>query len=51
MHFLQEITIIATVSVQVTIVLGRLKFPNIAGLVLSGAVGERIFHLNSKLLK
>ena len=38
MHFLQEITIIATVSVLVTIVLGRLKLPVIAGLVLSGAL-------------
>ena len=37
MHFLQEITIIATVSVLVTIILGRLKLPVIAGLVLSGA--------------
>ena len=37
MHFLQEITIIATVSVLVTIVLGRLKLP-VAGLVLSGAL-------------
>ena len=38
MHFLQEITIIATVSVLVTIILGRLKLPVIAGLVLSGAL-------------
>ena len=38
MHFLQEITIIATVSVLVTIGLGRLKLPVIAGLVLSGAL-------------
>ena len=38
MHFLQEITIVATVSVLVTIVLGRLKLPVIAGLVLSGAL-------------
>ena len=38
MHFLQEITIIATVSVIVTIILGRFKLPVVAGLVLSGAL-------------
>jgi CPA2 family monovalent cation:H+ antiporter-2 len=38
MHFLEEITIIATVSVIVTLLLGRLKLPVVAGLVLSGAL-------------
>ena len=38
MHVLQEITIIATVSVIVTIILGRFKLPVVAGLVLSGAL-------------
>lgn len=46
MHFLQEITIIATVSVIVTIILGRFKLPVVAGLVLSGAlVGPNAFSL------
>ena len=38
MHLLQEITVIATVSVLVTLILGRLKLPVVAGLVLSGAL-------------
>ena len=38
MHLLEEITVIATVSVLVTLVLGRLKLPVVAGLVLSGAL-------------
>ncbi len=37
MHLLEEITVIATVSVIVTLLLGRLKLPVVAGLVLSGA--------------
>ena len=46
MHFLEEITIIATISVLVTLILGRLKLPVIAGLVLSGAlVGPKAFSL------
>ena len=36
MHLLEEITVIATVSVIVTLLLGRLKLPVVAGLVLSG---------------
>ena len=35
MHLLEEITVIATVSVIVTLLLGRLKLPVVAGLVLS----------------
>ncbi len=38
MHLLEEITVIATVSVIVTLLLGRLKLPVVAGLVLSGAL-------------
>ena len=38
MHFLQEITLIAIVSVLVTLVLGRFKLPVVAGLILSGAL-------------
>ena len=50
MHFLEEITIIATVSVIVTIVLGRFKLPVVAGLVLSGAlVGPHAFSLAKDL--
>jgi monovalent cation:H+ antiporter-2, CPA2 family len=50
MHFLEEITIIATVSVLVTVVLGRFKLPVVAGLVLSGAlVGPHGFSLASDL--
>ena len=46
MHLLEEITLIATISVLVTLVLGRLKLPVIAGLVLSGAlVGPKGFSL------
>jgi CPA2 family monovalent cation:H+ antiporter-2 len=50
MHFLEEITIIATVSVLVTLLLGRLKLPVVAGLVLSGAlVGPNCFSLAKDL--
>ena len=50
MHFLEEITIIATVSVLVTLLLGRLKLPVVAGLVLSGAlVGPNGFSLAKDL--
>lgn len=50
MHFLEEITIIAIVSVLVTVVLGRFKLPVVAGLVLSGAlVGPHGFSLASDL--
>lgn len=50
MHFLEEITIIATVSVLVTVVLGRFKLPVVAGLVLSGAlVGPHGFSLASDI--
>ena len=50
MHFLEEITIIATVSVLVTLLLGRLKLPVVAGLVLSGAlVGPNGFSLDKDL--
>lgn len=46
MHLLEEITLIATISVVVTLILGRLKLPVIAGLVLSGAlVGPKGFSL------
>ena len=46
MHLLEEITLIATISVLVTLILGRLKLPVIAGLVLSGAlVGPKGFSL------
>ena len=46
MHLLEEITVIATVSVIVTLVLGRLKLPVVAGLVLSGAlVGPKALSL------
>ena len=46
MHLLEEITLIATISVLVTLVLGRFKLPVIAGLVLSGAlVGPKGFSL------
>ena len=46
MHLLEEITVIATVSVLVTLVLGRLKLPVVAGLVLSGAlVGPKALSL------
>ena len=46
MHFLQEITLIAIVSVLVTLVLGRFKLPVVAGLILSGAlVGPHGFSL------
>ena len=46
MHFLEEITVIATVSVLVTLILGRLKLPVVAGLVLSGAlVGPKALSL------
>ena len=38
MHFLEEITLIATVSIIVTLVLGRFKLPVVAGLVLTGAL-------------
>jgi Kef-type K+ transport system membrane component KefB len=38
MHFLEEITILATVSVLVTLILGRVKLPVVAGLLLSGAL-------------
>ena len=38
MHFLEEITILATVSVLVTLILGRVKLPVVAGLALSGAL-------------
>ena len=38
MHFLEEITLIAIVSVLVTLVLGRFKLPVVAGLILSGAL-------------
>ena len=50
MHFLEEITIIATVSVLVTVVLGRFKLPVVAGLVLSGALlGPHGFSLASDI--
>jgi len=50
MHFLKEITIIATVSVLVTVILGRVKLPVVAGLVLSGAlVGPHGFSLPSNM--
>lgn len=50
MHFLEEITIIATVSVLVTVILGRVKLPVVAGLVLSGAlVGPHGFSLASDM--
>ena len=50
MHLLEEITLIATVSVIVTILLGRLKLPVVAGLVLSGAlVGPHGFSLAKDL--
>ncbi|NCX69993.1 MAG: sodium:proton exchanger [Rhodobacteraceae bacterium] len=46
MHLLEEITVIATVSVIVTLLLGRLKLPVVAGLVLSGAlVGPKALSL------
>ena len=46
MHLLEEITVIATVSVIVTLILGRLKLPVVAGLVLSGAlVGPKALSL------
>ena len=46
MHLLEEITVIATVSVIVTLLLGRLKLPVVAGLVLSGAlVGPKAMSL------
>ena len=46
MHFLEEITLIAIVSVLVTLVLGRFKLPVVAGLILSGAlVGPHGFSL------
>ena len=46
MHLLEEITVIATVSVLVTLILGRLKLPVVAGLVLSGAlVGPKALSL------
>ncbi len=38
MHLLEEITLIAAVCVIVTLILGRLKLPVVAGLVLSGAL-------------
>ena len=47
---MEEITIIATVSVLVTVVLGRFKLPVVAGLVLSGAlVGPHGFSLASDI--
>ena len=50
MHFLEEITIIATVSVLVTVILGRVKLPVVAGLVLSGVlVGPHGFSLASEM--
>ena len=50
MHFLEEITIIATVSVLVTVILGRVKLHMVAGLVLSGAlVGSHGFSLASDM--
>ena len=50
MHFLEEITIIATVSVLVTVILGRVKLPVVAGLVLSGAlVGPHGLSLSSDM--
>ena len=50
MHFLEEITIIATVSVLVTVILGRVKLPMVAGLVLSGVlVGSYGFSLSSDM--
>ena len=50
MHFLEEITILATVSVLVTLILGRVKLPVVAGLVLSGAlVGPHGFSLASDM--
>jgi len=46
MHFLEEITLIAIISVLVTLVLGRFKLPVVAGLILSGAlVGPHGFSL------
>ena len=46
MHLLEEITVIAMVSVIVTLLLGRLKLPVVAGLVLSGAlVGPKALSL------
>ena len=50
MHFLEEITIIATFSVLVTVILGRVKLSVVAGLVLSGAlVGPYGFSLASQM--
>ena len=50
MHFLEEITIIATVSVVVTVIPGRVKLPVVAGLVLSGAlVGPHGLSLASEM--
>ena len=50
MHFLEEITIIATFSVLVTVILGRVKLSVVAGLVLSGAlVGPHGFSLASQM--
>ena len=37
-HLLQEIAVIATVSVIVTVVLSHLRLPTVAGLLLSGAL-------------
>ena len=50
MYFLEEITIIATVSVLVTVILGRVKLPVVAGLVLSGVlVGSHGFFPGQRL--
>ena len=50
MHFLDEITIIATVSVLVTVILGRVKLRVVSGLVLSGVlVGAHGFSLASEM--
>ncbi len=48
LHLLEEIAIIAAVSVVVTVVLGRLKLPTAAGLLFSGALlGPKGFKLAS----